>query len=163
VSEETEQPSVKVSDRRRFSSDGEPLEREEASGSESPPESKSAGGAEADAEPSETRTANAPPRLPDSQASDTRQTPPIPDASLEMLILSLGMQAQMELMPSPGDEGPPPNLEVARHTIDLLSILKDKTKGNLDFEESRLLDNTLTELRFRYVQRVNEINEKAKG
>lgn len=80
-----------------------------------------------------------------------------------MLVISLGMQAQMELMAPQADEGPPPNLDIARHTIDLLNILKDKTKGNLTFEESRLMDNTLTELRFRYVQRINEINEKAKG
>jgi membrane glycosyltransferase len=88
----------------------------------------------------------------------TRRRPGDPEAALAGALLKLSDGFGVEDL-----EGPPPNLEVARHTIDLLSILKDKTKGNLDFEESRLLDNTLTELRFRYVQRVNEINEKAKG
>ena len=49
------------------------------------------------------------------------------------------------------------------HWIDLLIVLQEKTKGNLTLEESRQLDNMVTELRFRYVQRVNEINAKAKG
>ncbi len=60
-------------------------------------------------------------------------------------------------------EGRTPDLEVARHSIDLLDVLKTKTKGNLTLEESRLLDNTLTELRFRYIQRVEEINKAAKA
>lgn len=131
-------------------------------------ESKAAEAVQTDAAPNKEQATKAPPRTPDTQTpdiqtADTRQRPPIPDASIEMLVISLGMQAHMELMPPQGDEGPPPNLEIARHTIDLLSVLKDKTRGNLTFEESRLMDNTLTELRFRYVQRINEINEKAKG
>ena len=60
-------------------------------------------------------------------------------------------------------EGGTPDLEVARHSIDLLDVLKTKTAGNLTLEESRLLDNTLTELRFRYIQRVEEINKAAKA
>jgi hypothetical protein len=44
------------------------------------------------------------------------------------------------------------NLDLARHFIDTLAILQDKTRGNLSLEEQRLLDNSLTELRFRFVQ-----------
>jgi hypothetical protein len=87
----------------------------------------------------------------------------LPEASFELLVVSLGMQARMELGPGGDDEqGPSPNLDLARHTIDLLAVLQEKTKGNLKLEESRLLENTLTELRFRYVQRVEEINQRAK-
>lgn len=161
MSEETEEPSVKVSDRRRFSSEGEPLASEVPSGEETPAESTAAEAVETETPQKEEPAAEA--EISDTRTSEAPQTPPVPEASFEMLVISLGMQAQMELMSPQGDEGPPPNLEVARHTIDLLSILKDKTQGNLDFEESRLMDNTLTELRFRYVQRINEINEKAKG
>ena len=73
------------------------------------------------------------------------------------------MQAQLHLSidESPGEE--PPNLDIARHTLDMLGILQEKTKGNLSFEEQRLLENTLTELRFRYVQSVEHINRLEKS
>jgi hypothetical protein len=47
---------------------------------------------------------------------------------------------------------PEPDFELARHTIDILGMLAEKTKGNLSLEEQRLLENSLTELRFRFVQ-----------
>ena len=50
------------------------------------------------------------------------------------------------------EEQPKPNLELARHEIDMLAMLQEKTKGNLTLEEQRYLENSLTELRFRYVQ-----------
>lgn len=148
MSDDSENPSIKVSDRRRFSADGEPLDQEETAATE---ESVAA---ETTDEPAEER---------ESAAKSAASPPPLPAASFELLVMSLGVQAQMELTAPNDDDAPPPNLDMARHTIDLLAVLKEKTKGNLSLEESRRLDNTLTELRFRYVQRVNEINEKAKG
>ena len=47
---------------------------------------------------------------------------------------------------------PEPDLRIARHTIDLLAMLQEKTRGNVTLEEQRLLENSLTELRFRFVQ-----------
>ena len=148
MSDDSENPSIKVSDRRRFSADGEPLDQEEtAATGESVADENTA-------EPAEER---------ESPAKSAASPPPLPAASFELLVMSLGVQAQMELTAPNDDDAPPPNLDMSRHTIDLLAVLKEKTKGNLSLEESRRLDNTLTELRFRYVQRVNEINEKAKG
>ena len=46
----------------------------------------------------------------------------------------------------------PPNLPAARHAIDLLAVIAEKTRGNLSLEEQRLVENSLTELRFRFVQ-----------
>ncbi len=63
---------------------------------------------------------------------------------------------QLGLMHFGGDEKPEPDLPLARHTIDLMAILLEKTKGNLDLDEKRLLENSLTELRFRYVQASEE-------
>jgi hypothetical protein len=57
-------------------------------------------------------------------------------------------------------EKPEPNLQHARHSIDLLAMLQEKTKGNLTVEEQRLLDNGLTELRFRFVQVADEQKRK---
>jgi len=45
-----------------------------------------------------------------------------------------------------------PDLGMARHFIDLLAMLSEKTRGNLALDEQRLVENSLTELRFRYVQ-----------
>jgi hypothetical protein len=75
-----------------------------------------------------------------------------PPATFEFLVLSLRFQAEAQLGLIPWDEEPAQvNLPAARHTIDLLAMLVDKTKGNLTVEEQRLIENSLTELRFRYI------------
>jgi hypothetical protein len=51
-----------------------------------------------------------------------------------------------------GEEKSAPDFELARHNIDLLAMLQLKTTGNLTTEEQRALDNSVTELRFRFVQ-----------
>ncbi len=78
----------------------------------------------------------------------------LPPASFAFLVLSLRAQceAALGLTPFGEEEKQEPDLDVARHGIDLLGILLEKTKGNLTLEEQRLLENSLTELRFRYVQ-----------
>lgn len=79
----------------------------------------------------------------------------LPPPTFEFLVASLGMQAQMHLglLRMPDEEGEPEvSLPAARHAIDLLAMIQDKTRGNLTMEEQRLIENTLTELRFRFVQ-----------
>lgn len=61
----------------------------------------------------------------------------------------------------PENERPEPDLDLARHSIDLLGVLQEKTKGNLGLEEQRLLENSLTELRFRYVQAADQKTKSA--
>ena len=85
----------------------------------------------------------------------TEEKIPLPPASFALLVLSLRTQVEMQLgLLHFGEEKdqPEPDFEAARHAIDLLGILHEKTKGNLTLEEQRLLENSLTELRFRYVQ-----------
>ena len=79
---------------------------------------------------------------------------PLPPPSFSFLILSLRTQAEMQLglMQFGEEEKAEPDLLLARHTIDLMGVLQEKTKGNLQIEEQRLLENSLTELRFRFVQ-----------
>jgi hypothetical protein len=86
---------------------------------------------------------------------------PLPPPTFEWLILSMSMQAEMHLghMRAGPEEQPKQNLKAAQHAIDMLAVLQDKTKGNLSYEEERLLSNTLTELRFRYVQASQEKRE----
>jgi hypothetical protein len=95
-------------------------------------------------------------------APAANQEMPLPPATFEFLLLSLRSQAEMHLgllswAEAPGEESRiPVDLPLARHLIDLLGMLQEKTRGNLALEEQRLLENTLTELRFRYVQRADE-------
>jgi len=81
------------------------------------------------------------------------QEQPLPPASLSVLITSLGMQAMMALgLVVAPEAGPPkPRLNEARHLIDLLGVLEEKTAGNRTPEESALLDQLLHELRMGYV------------
>jgi hypothetical protein len=72
-------------------------------------------------------------------------------ATFEFLAISLKTQAEIQLglLHFGEDEKQEPDLKAAKHIIDMLSMLQDKTRGNLSLEEQRL-----TELRFRYVQAV---------
>ena len=83
---------------------------------------------------------------------------PIPPADFSFLVYSLTTQAQIQLGMLRMDESTPakPNLPIARHTIDLLAMLQTKTQGNLTLQERLLLENTLTDLRFRFVQASEE-------
>jgi Domain of unknown function (DUF1844) len=100
-----------------------------------------------------------PDSLRDDSESHAEEHIPLPPPSFEFLTLSLRTQAEFQLGLmhfGPENERPKPNLDMARHSIDLLAIVQSKTKGNLTMEEQRLLENSLTELRFRYVQALEE-------
>jgi hypothetical protein len=84
---------------------------------------------------------------------------PVPPATFDYLVFSLRAQTEMHLgLLHFGEEKdrPKPNLRLAQHSIDMLGVLLEKTKGNLGIEEQRFLENSLTELRFRYVQIAGE-------
>ena len=77
--------------------------------------------------------------------------------SFAELLNMLAMQAAIALggYQGPGGERIPPNPAAAKHHIDLLDVLEQKTKGNLTDEEKRALDGVLYELRIQYVQAVS--------
>ncbi|MEZ5399321.1 MAG: DUF1844 domain-containing protein [Bryobacteraceae bacterium] len=88
----------------------------------------------------------------------------IPPASFEFLVQEFVMRAQVQLGALHfGEEKdrPEPNLPWARHAIDTLALLLDKTRGNLTMDEQRLIENSLTELRFHYVRAVEEAGKRA--
>jgi hypothetical protein len=65
----------------------------------------------------------------------------------------LGVEAAMHLgliEAGPGEDRTV-DLDAARHVIDLLGILQEKTRGNLTPEENTLLDNMLADLRMQFV------------
>jgi hypothetical protein len=87
---------------------------------------------------------------------------PLPPATFEFFVLSMKTQAEIALglLQFPGKDLPEPDLRVARHSIDLLAMISGKTRGNLSIDEQRLIENSLTELRFRYVQATEAHNRK---
>jgi hypothetical protein len=75
--------------------------------------------------------------------------------SLASFVFSLSTQALVHLgeVPDPIDGTAHTNLEAARQIIDILAILAEKTRGNLDEAESSLLESALYDLRMRFVDR----------
>ncbi|MBI2955877.1 MAG: DUF1844 domain-containing protein, partial [Acidobacteria bacterium] len=71
----------------------------------------------------------------------------------EALLMSLYTSAmyQLGLVEDPVRGRPPLDLENARHTIDMLAVLEEKSRGNLTPREQQLLEQALYELRVSYV------------
>lgn len=88
---------------------------------------------------------------------NTSQSPQL-EAQFSTLVLSIGSSALMALglAPNPQTEKVEKNLEMAQFHIDLLSILKDKTKNNLTLEESQFLDHLVHDLQVKFIQARNE-------
>jgi hypothetical protein len=101
-----------------------------------------------------------------AENTETPQDIPLPPASFEFLVESVLMQTQMHLglfHLRGEEENTAPNLPLARHSIDMLAMLQEKTRGNLSVDEQRLLENGITELRFRYVQVADEQKRAGKN
>jgi hypothetical protein len=83
----------------------------------------------------------------------SEQSPPLPPPSFSLLIHTLSLQALAALgqVPDPSGKVTAPRLDLAKHTIDTLGILEEKTRGNLTSEEAALLERILHELRLAYV------------
>ncbi|HPM22798.1 MAG TPA: DUF1844 domain-containing protein [Phycisphaerae bacterium] len=87
-------------------------------------------------------------------AKEPEHTGALPAPSFAELVNIIVMQAMagLGLLPGPGGERFAPNLEVAKHFIDMLQVLDDKTRNNLTPEEKSLLDQVLYEARMSFVQ-----------
>ncbi|MDG2222140.1 MAG: DUF1844 domain-containing protein [Rubripirellula sp.] len=79
--------------------------------------------------------------------------PPLPPASFEMLVSMLFTQAMAALgqVPNPASGESNVDKRYAKHCIDTLEMLGEKTKGNLSETESKMLDEALHALRMTYV------------
>ncbi len=86
-----------------------------------------------------------------AEKEEIRQLPPV---NFSMFILSLNTSALVHLgqIPDPHTQEKKKDLALARQTIDILDMLREKTKGNLTKEEEKLLDNILYELRLLYLK-----------
>ena len=83
---------------------------------------------------------------------------PLPELNFSTFVISLSTQALMNL----GEIGNPitgkaeTDVPVAKQMIDILAMLKDKTRGNLDPNEDRLMEDILFDLRMKYVEAVKK-------
>ena len=77
----------------------------------------------------------------------------IPEMSFERLVQSVYMQAIMQLGGAT-EQGQPPQVDLlgARQSIDMLSVLAEKSKGNLSESEDRLLHSALFEARMGFLE-----------
>lgn len=77
------------------------------------------------------------------------------EANFNILTSSMAMECLIFLgeIPNPITKKKEESLDQARYVIDTLSLLKDKTKGNLTAEETNNLDNILYELRTKFVEK----------
>lgn len=132
---ETEDKGFTVKDRRSFDEEGDLKETKEVKTTEEP-----APGAKDSKKPKEAPKAT-----------------PLPEVNFSSLIFSLSSSALLHIGeitdPQTGEKRE--DLPLAKHSIDIISMLKEKTRGNLDKEEQKFIDNILTDLRLRYVKAVN--------
>lgn len=79
---------------------------------------------------------------------------PLPEVNFNSLIFSLSSSALLHLgeIADPQSGEKKKDIALAKHTIDTLAMLKEKTQGNLTGEEEKFLDSILTDLRWRYVK-----------
>ncbi|MGD9160374.1 MAG: DUF1844 domain-containing protein [Desulfobacteraceae bacterium] len=131
---ETEDKGFTVRDRRSFDEEGDIKDEKETTGAKEP----------------EQQTKE------EQKETESTQAPPLPEVNFNSLIFSLSSSALLHIGeiadPQTGEKRV--DLPMAKHSIDIISMLKDKTKGNLDNEEQQFIDNILTDLRLRYVKAV---------
>jgi hypothetical protein len=87
-------------------------------------------------------------------STDDEQRVPLPEVNFNSLIFSLSSSALLHIgeIADPNTGEKRKDLALAKHTIDTMALLKEKTQGNLDEEEEKFLESILTDLRWRYVK-----------
>jgi len=175
---EKKQESFKVTDRRLFTTDGESRETTSEESSTSPPAAVEPAVAPPPAEvPSASAQEPSMPPPPtaaeqEQQADAYRQSSRDLDARVELsghssrdlqmtferFLASLYMTAMLQLGLM-REEGGQPHIDLigARQTIDTMSLLSEKTKGNLTPAEEGFMQNSLYELRMAYVEVTNTL------
>lgn len=98
-----------------------------------------------------------------ASSPSTESAPPIPPLSFSSFVFSLGTSSLMLMGESfdPQQPAPPVNLPQAKEIIDILSMLEEKTKGNLSSEEASVLGDMLYTLRMKYVSATSGVSSKS--
>lgn len=81
---------------------------------------------------------------------------PLPKVDIGTFVLSISSSVLVHLgeVPDPESGRVSESLDMAKHTIDILIMLEEKTRGNLTRDEERLVKDVLFELRLKYVQKL---------
>jgi hypothetical protein len=121
-----------VKDKRLFAESDEPRREEEV-------------------KPSAVEEKSKPQETPETAANQEADYPPI---NFTNFVFSLSTSAFFHFGDFPDSEGgkTQKNLPAAKQTIDILNMLHEKTKGNLDENENKLIQSVLYELKMRYVK-----------
>ncbi len=136
---------IKVTDRRRFTADGEV--KEEKTGAGADREGKEATG--------KSHSGGERPERKETKEGPGKEKIRLPEMDFSTFVFSLSTSAQVHLgeMADPATGKFEKNLPLAKQTIDILSMLQEKTKGNLTGDEEKLLDNVLYMLRMSFVEK----------
>ena len=89
----------------------------------------------------------------ETQAASAGADGEIPPASFQFLVSSIATQVMFAMgqIPDPNTGQAMVDLELAKHHIDMLGVLNEKTKGNLSTDESKMLTEALHQLRMAFV------------
>jgi hypothetical protein len=140
MTKEQEEEGFRVTDKRIFGEDGKLREQTPV---EKGPDKQSA-----------------PDPTPEKATSQT-EVPPGTGAQIDFpsYVLSYYTQGLVLLgeVPNPYTNKKEEDLEGARHTVDILSMLHEKTKGNLSKDEAQLLESVLYELRMKFMAKTKQI------
>jgi hypothetical protein len=141
MSKDQEEPGFRVTDKRAFREDGEL--RETVPSTDAKEKSKPG------------------PSKGEEQKPPVEEVPPGTGARIDFpsYVLSYYTQGLVLLgeVPNPYTNKKEEDVEAARHTIDILSMLEEKTKGNLSKEEEQLLGSVLYELRMKFMAKTSRI------
>lgn len=164
--ENQEEVTFKVTDRRKFNADGsvkEGVVLEEPKPAAPVAEPKPETPAVASDNPSAFPSAEG---LGDDADDDGSEIPGADDpASFVNFLSTLATNAAASLgaVPHPATGQRAVDLETGKYWLDVLGMVRDKTKGNLHSQEARLLDGLLADLRMQYVTMVRATEEKLKA
>ena len=139
--EKKEDKGFTVQDRRRFSETGD--SRDDAPSSIDVGESVQAKSAES--------TSQSPGKAEEQQTA-------LPEINFSTFVISLSTQALMHLgeIPNPLTGKVEADRPVAKQMIDIIGMLREKTRGNLNSGEYRLIEDILFDLRMKYVEAVKK-------
>jgi hypothetical protein len=162
MEDQEDKRGFKVQDRRRFSAEGETKEgadNETPSESSAPQDIKSKAGASGAETASKPAASGA--HQESSRQSESRQSSePPPELTFAAFLWSLSEQALAALgeVPDPSSGQVSRDLIMAQQMIDIIAMLRDKTRGNLDPHEQALLKEILSSLQMKYVELARQPN-----